>query len=537
MLPSKYFFMTDERVTAEDLAATISERLQLSLQLENQQTSRRVYVDTFDWRLFQEGMVLFLESRRSAAWVMREYLDGRAKPEVLNRAAIPVRAAAFAEEGAELDIKQAVGDRAILPLLMARFRSTWFSIVNNRGVAVIRIHFQDRIRCRKPGIRQSHPLGCFLSLESPDDGLEQLPQLTAFLAEWQGFRECSSADWFRAILGSIGCTPGDYSSKVDLRLDPAMPAIDALQGLYRSLYATMLANRQGTIESIDDEFLHDFRVSIRRTRSGLSQLKGVLPEEVTLRFKQEFGWLGRQSGITRDLDVFSRTMSREVEKVGAGSRVNLEQFFLLLEQRRTREHENLNAVINSKRCKILFRDWQKFLMAAIPPDRLPATAGEPIAEPVSRWIGEAWKRVRKKGKHLESDSPWSEFHRLRIECKKLRYELEFFRSLFPQELIDPLIDDLKVLQDCLGELNDLTIQQSWIGNLAADLEQAGANDRKLFMAMGCLQGVLAAKQAKYLDSFKICWHDFTSKENRHRFTTLIQRDWGQTKDTHERSET
>ena len=70
------------------------------------------------------------------------------------------------------------------------------------------------------------------------------------------------------------------------------------------LLDTMLANETGTREDIDSEFLHDFRVSVRRTRSAISQIKGVIPQKILDRFRPEFTWLGQITGPTRDMDVY-----------------------------------------------------------------------------------------------------------------------------------------------------------------------------------------------------------------------------------------
>ena len=44
---------------------------------------------------------------------------------------------------------------------------------------------------------------------------------------------------------------------------------------------TLEANVEGTRADLDSEFLHDLRVATRRTRSALSQIKAVLPAEIT----------------------------------------------------------------------------------------------------------------------------------------------------------------------------------------------------------------------------------------------------------------
>lgn len=47
--------------------------------------------------------------------------------------------------------------------------------------------------------------------------------------------------------------------------------------IYRQLLRTIQMNECNTVADIDSEFLHDFRIAIRRTRAGLSQIKHTLP--------------------------------------------------------------------------------------------------------------------------------------------------------------------------------------------------------------------------------------------------------------------
>ena len=56
-----------------------------------------------------------------------------------------------------------------------------------------------------------------------------------------------------------------------------------------------------------------------------------------------------------------------------------------------------------------------------------------------------------------------EMHRLRIECKKLRYAAEFFRPLFTG--MDDFISHMKGLQDLLGLMNDVAITQKLLDDL------------------------------------------------------------------------
>ncbi|MCJ7680591.1 MAG: CHAD domain-containing protein, partial [Candidatus Aminicenantes bacterium] len=66
----------------------------------------------------------------------------------------------------------------------------------------------------------------------------------------------------------------------------------------------MSENENGILEDIDPEYLHKFRVSVRRTRSALTQIKKVFPPAQTKKWKKKFDKLGRASNRLRDLDVF-----------------------------------------------------------------------------------------------------------------------------------------------------------------------------------------------------------------------------------------
>ncbi|RWX49302.1 CHAD domain-containing protein, partial [Candidatus Electrothrix communis] len=83
-----------------------------------------------------------------------------------------------------------------------------------------------------------------------------------------------------------------------------MDALTATKTIYRDLLAIMRKNEQGILDDLDSEFLHDFRVAIRRTRSGLDMIKNVLEPKISTRFKEEFRFLGKITGPMRDLDVY-----------------------------------------------------------------------------------------------------------------------------------------------------------------------------------------------------------------------------------------
>jgi triphosphatase len=79
-------------------------------------------------------------------------------------------------------------------------------------------------------------------------------------------------------------------------------------------------------------------------------------------------------------------------------------------------------------------------------------------------------------------------HRLRIQAKKLRYAVEFFTSLFTSrrqiKRRRSLLQALEQLQDSLGELNDIAVDEQ---RLTAMGIRPGSNPNRIFAA-GLLTG-------------------------------------------------
>ncbi len=100
-------------------------------------------------------------------------------------------------------------------------------------------------------------------------------------------------------------------------------------------------------------------------------------------------------------------------------------------------------------------------------------------------------------------------HRLRIQCKKLRYLLEFMAGLVPD---DPWPwSHLKGLQDNLGEFNDLSVQRAdTCAALDPDPPQQGPAGRGA--ALGGLLAALAARHGQVRAEFAAAFAAFDRRE-------------------------
>ena len=114
---------------------------------------------------------------------------------------------------------------------------------------------------------------------------------------------------------------GDLSPpRVDLA--PTVRADIGARQIHLALVGILVANEPGLRANLDTEFLHDFRVAVRRTRSLLGQIRHVFPPDAVDHFSTEFSWLGRLTGPLRDMDVLVlglRQRGAEVFRRGHGS--------------------------------------------------------------------------------------------------------------------------------------------------------------------------------------------------------------------------
>lgn len=211
------------------------------------------------------------------------------------------------------------------------------------------------------------------------------------------------------------------------------------------------------------EHLHHFRVAVRRTRSALGQLKKVFEPQARRTFQREFAWLGDISGPQRDLDVLLQALARYQAEQSAEA---LQPLLHLIQETRDEHHQRLVCALESQRFRQLLEDWSEFLGRKAPSG---PHAGRPVGEVASERIGFLWNRFLERGRAIRPETSDAALHRVRIDGKKLRYLLEFFRGLFDERRVEETLGELKRLQDCLGSFNDLNVQQRELAGFAEGL--------------------------------------------------------------------
>ena len=117
-------------------------------------------------------------------------------------------------------------------------------------------------------------------------------------------------------------------------------------------------------------------------------------------------------------------------------------------------------------------------------------------------------------------APIETLHALRIDCKRLRYSLEFFREVLGPEA-EGVIKEVVIIQDHLGNLHDADVA---CGLLVGFLnEWAGAEQRERINVSGVTHYLLAKQNElrALVDSFPEVWRHFNRPEVRRELALAV----------------
>jgi CHAD domain-containing protein len=345
--------------------------------------------------------------------------------------------------------------RALLPVCTLEYEVYHLLLRNEEGRIILGLLLEDY-----------ELLNSQLSFQPVRGFLKTAEHIAATLAEALGMKTLERPVLELALVLE-GRKPNDYSSKIKIDLEPQMRADLAVKFIFSALLETIKVNEQGVIADLDSEFLHDFRVAVRRTRTGLSQLKGVLPPDVTVHFADFFSWLGQITGPTRDLDVYLAKFENHKLHLPAAFHPDIEPFLALLQDRRLQNHQELAEKLRSAKYRKTLAEWERCLKSRFYPESAKMHNLD-IKTLANRRIWKIYRRILKEGGAITPFSPAENLHELRKTCKKLRYMIEFFQSLYPKQQIKRLIKQLKGLQDMLGDFQDLDVQIDFVDRCRKD---------------------------------------------------------------------
>ena len=471
------------------------------------------FYDTYDWRLFNESLVL----RHDGRTTLLNNLSDSKPIDALPTASIPKFAWDLPESPLRESLESIIKMRALLPLVEVETSFTHYRILNADQKTVARLVYST---VQTIDGENKTSLATYLSLQ-PVRGYSKYTRKLA--KEFGRMPRVSSLiqNIFTRALKKAGKEPGSYSSKFTLQLKPQKRSHAAAKAILRYLLKVMKANEEGIKADIDTEFLHDYRIAIRRTRSALSQIKNVFPVEETEYFRQSFKYLGQFTNELRDLDVYLLSENDFEALLPEGMRADIVPLFDYLRTLRQKALEKVKITLSSPEYAGVLGEWEEFLHEPPSPKGSAANAAVPIIDLARKRIFKHYRRVIEEGEVILTYTQDELLHALRVECKKLRYLMEFFASLFPEKKMARLIKQLKNLQDNLGDFNDLSVQQEYLMQMAEELPMDDPRSRKALVATGYLVENLSYKQNSVRENFAGTFTEFASPANQKLFRQLF----------------
>jgi CHAD domain-containing protein len=473
-------------------------------------TLRRLWLDTFDWRLYRSGLTLAQVSARGSTELVLTGRDGEILANHQGRLAWPATPDALPLGPLRDHLGPVVGIRALLPVARAVSTVRERGVLNSDDKTIARVTV-DRMSVTYPAAGTLPPRLAVTPLRGYQ---AQARRAADLLAAAPGVADGGQSA-LEAALMLAGRRPGDYSSKIDVRLTPRMPAGAAMATVLTCLLDTLEANVNGTLRDIDTEFLHDLRVAVRRSRSALKLAGDVLPGGLARRIRPELKWLSDLTTPSRDLDVYLLGYPGMAASLVAATAEELEPFREHLSRSRRAARAQLTRGLRSARFSRFTREWRQALTEASRNASRRPTAARLAASRIAR----AHQRVIRDGTAIVATSPPESLHELRKRCKELRYLLEIFASLYDPGRHWRVVRDLKGLQECLGEFQDMHVQHSELRAFAAEMAATRAAPTAL-LAMGEIAAGLVARQHRSRDEFAARFREFASPDSQARLRGL-----------------
>ncbi len=471
------------------------------------------FYDTFDWRLFDKSLVLYTSGDKLCLRKLTNY-------EILHSVEItspPVFIWEFPDSELKKQLAPIIEVRALLKLVELRSRATPYRILNQDEKTVLRLAYEETRSSRD---KNAPSLMTHLWLQ-PVKGYPKYSREVAKRFEEAGLTMNKEDDIYFKGLEAVDKKPGSYSAKIDIKLDPDMRADNATRSILRFLLHIIRINETKIEKDIDTEFVHDFRVAIRRTHSALGQIKYVFPSNITNRFKKNFDFVANLSNELRDLDVYLLNKDKYKTRLPPLLRDDIDPLFDYLKKKRSKALQKLVRGLKSKKYAKMLNDWEAFLNKPQPASVTQSNAAVHIIDLARKRIYKKYQSVVKAGNLISENTDDKMLHVLRIHCKKLRYLMEFFSGLFPFKKIDALIMQLKKLQDNLGVFNDLRFQEEQLLNITKELPVIKGQSDKTLMAIGSLFGTLGRERKTVKDVFAKTFMDFASLANKELFQDLF----------------
>ncbi len=245
-----------------------------------------------------------------------------------------------------------------------------------------------------------------------------------------------------------------------------MQAEPAVRAIAIAMLDKVERHVNGVIADTDTEFLHQFRVNIRKLRSLISLVKKVLPTPLIDTLRPKLSLIASKTNKLRDLDVFILAQESYRAMLPANFESGLNELYGLIAKQRQQEKNKVTRYLSSKDYKATIASCAAELSLNSVFET--SMALQSIARVVKKLILKRYHKMLMMSRGTSCQSPDENIHALRIEFKKLRYLIEFFMDLLPKRSTGKIVREIKKIQTVLGDYNDYCIQIAFLNGYVDD---------------------------------------------------------------------
>lgn len=303
---------------------------------------------------------------------------------------------------------------------------------------------------------------------------------------------------------------------------PDDPMIEAGRKVLRFHFERMLAHEPGTRLGEDIEELHDMRVASRRMRSAFRVFSSYFDPDALQPFLKGLRRTGRALGGVRDLDVFMEKAQRHLDQLPEEERSSLDPLLADWKEQREAKRYQMLRYLDSKKYEQFVRDFGEFVLTE-GAGALPVPTDKPLPHRVCHLVPtliyNRYQVVRGYETVIEG-APIETLHALRIDCKRLRYSLEFFREVLGPE-VEGVIKEVVIIQDHLGDLHDADVACSLLVGFLEGWVRAEQRER---INVSGVTRYLVVKQTdlrELIESFPEAWQNFNRLEVRRKLALAV----------------
>jgi len=359
----------------------------------------------------------------------------------------------------------------------------------------------------------SSPAARFRELEVellPDGDVSKLERLADRLGKRAGLRRRSASKLEAALEAISEMAPGADVANPDIQ--PAMHMAEACRLIWRRQIMQVVLQENGARIGDDPEYVHEMRVAIRRARTAQELFGHYFRRSAIEPAFADLRRLGRRLGAVRDLDVALENLAEFRAGLPEAEQADVCKLEEFVRARRAAARQALLEWLDGPQHAATLTAFIKFTRSPgkgvkRSVAKLAAPAPLQVRHVMPGVIMERFARVRAYEPlvETESEAPAEQMHALRIECKYLRYSLEFSRHLLGKEG-EALIDQLKRMQDHLGAFNDTFVERERLLAWQKD----GLDEKLIHARLQDLSDTAARLQAE----FPAAYRAFVAHDNR-----------------------